>query len=103
MISFPEILFRLAVALILGAAVGFEREQKDHEAGLRTLALVSLGCALFTIIDVRLRRPRDLSPGRKQACVSGSLGTGQSDLRLIPMRNDTHSHLRAGRGAGTGR
>jgi putative Mg2+ transporter-C (MgtC) family protein len=51
MISFPEILLRLAVALILGAVVGFEREQKEHAAGLRTLALVSLGCALFTIIS----------------------------------------------------
>ena len=51
MISFPETLFRLAVALILGAVVGFEREQKEHAAGLRTLALVSLGCALFTIIS----------------------------------------------------
>ena len=51
MISFPEILFRLAVTLVLGAVVGFEREQKEHAAGLRTLALVSLGCALFTIIS----------------------------------------------------
>src|SRR6266567_9612720 len=51
MISFPEILLRLAVALLLGAVVGFEREQKEHAAGLRTLALVSLGCALFTIIS----------------------------------------------------
>ena len=51
MISFSETLFRLAVALILGAVVGFEREQKEHAAGLRTLALVSLGCALFTIIS----------------------------------------------------
>jgi putative Mg2+ transporter-C (MgtC) family protein len=51
MISFPEILLRLSVALILGAVVGFEREQKEHAAGLRTLALVSLGCALFTIVS----------------------------------------------------
>jgi putative Mg2+ transporter-C (MgtC) family protein len=51
MISFPQILLRLAVALLLGAVVGFEREQKEHAAGLRTLALVSLGCALFTIIS----------------------------------------------------
>ncbi len=51
MISFPVILLRLAVALLLGAVVGFEREQKEHAAGLRTLALVSLGCALFTIIS----------------------------------------------------
>ena len=34
MISFPEILLRLAVALLLGAVVGFEREQKEHAAGL---------------------------------------------------------------------
>ena len=51
MISFPEILLRLAVSLVLGAVIGFEREQKEHAAGLRTLALVSLGCALFTIIS----------------------------------------------------
>ncbi len=51
MISFPEILLRLVVALTLGAVVGFEREQKEHAAGMRTMALVSLGCALFTIIS----------------------------------------------------
>jgi putative Mg2+ transporter-C (MgtC) family protein len=51
MISFPEILLRLAVALLLGAVIGFEREQKEHAAGMRTLALVSLGSALFTIIS----------------------------------------------------
>ena len=49
--SFPVILLRLSVALLLGALVGFEREQKEHEAGIRTLALVSLGCALFTIVS----------------------------------------------------
>jgi len=51
MISFPTILLRLAVALALGALVGLEREQKEHGAGMRTLALVSLGSALFTIIS----------------------------------------------------
>lgn len=51
MISFPFILLRLAVALVLGAVIGFEREQKEHEAGMRTLALVSLGSALFTIVS----------------------------------------------------
>src|SRR6266496_4881333 len=51
MISFQVILLRLAVALLLGAVIGFEREQKEHSAGIRTIALVSLGCALFTIIS----------------------------------------------------
>ncbi len=51
MISFPIMLLRLAVALVLGAVIGFEREQKEHGAGMRTLALVSLGSALFTIVS----------------------------------------------------
>jgi len=51
MISFPTILLRLGVALILGSLVGLERESRDHEAGMRTNALVALGTALFTIIS----------------------------------------------------
>ena len=51
MISFPEILLRLGTALLLGALVGLERETSEHSAGIRTNALVALGCALFTIIS----------------------------------------------------
>jgi putative Mg2+ transporter-C (MgtC) family protein len=51
MISFPTILLRLSVALVLGTLVGLERESRDHEAGMRTNALVALGTALFTIIS----------------------------------------------------
>jgi uncharacterized membrane protein YhiD involved in acid resistance len=32
MISFPTILLRLGVALLLGAVIGFEREQKESAA-----------------------------------------------------------------------
>lgn len=51
MISFPTILLRLGVAVLLGAIIGLEREQRERGAGMRTLALVSLGSALFTIIS----------------------------------------------------
>ena len=51
MISFPTIMLRLVVAIALGAIVGFERERKEHGAGMRTIALVTLGSALFTIIS----------------------------------------------------
>jgi putative Mg2+ transporter-C (MgtC) family protein len=51
MISFPTILLRLGVALVLGAVVGFERELRYPAAGIRTLALVSLGSALFTLVS----------------------------------------------------
>ena len=50
-ISFSEVVMRLFVALLLGSVVGFERESDEQPAGLRTNALVSLGCALFTIIS----------------------------------------------------
>jgi putative Mg2+ transporter-C (MgtC) family protein len=51
MISFPEILLRLGIALLLGALVGLERETSEHTAGMRTNALVALGSALFTVIS----------------------------------------------------
>jgi putative Mg2+ transporter-C (MgtC) family protein len=51
MITFPTILLRLVVALVLGACVGWEREYNEHNAGIRTIALVALGTALFTIIS----------------------------------------------------
>jgi putative Mg2+ transporter-C (MgtC) family protein len=42
-----EMLGRLVVALVLGAAIGLEREYRGHEAGLRTSALVCVGAAFF--------------------------------------------------------
>jgi putative Mg2+ transporter-C (MgtC) family protein len=52
MISFPMMLFRLSVAIVLGGAVGLEREHRVHTAGMRTHALVALGSALFTLISI---------------------------------------------------
>jgi putative Mg2+ transporter-C (MgtC) family protein len=41
---------RLLVAAVLGGLVGFEREEHNKSAGLRTQMLVALGCALLVII-----------------------------------------------------
>jgi putative Mg2+ transporter-C (MgtC) family protein len=46
-----DVFARLALAGALGAAIGFERELREREAGLRTHLLVCLGSALFTIIS----------------------------------------------------
>jgi len=51
MISFPVLLLRLGLAIVLGLVVGLEREYHEHSAGMRTIALVTLGCALFTIVS----------------------------------------------------
>ena len=46
-----EIAVRLLLAAIFGLAVGYERRSADKPAGLRTLSLVRLGSAMFTIIS----------------------------------------------------
>jgi uncharacterized membrane protein YhiD involved in acid resistance len=40
---------RMIFATILGACIGFERKSQDRPAGLRTMSLVSLGSAIFTL------------------------------------------------------
>jgi putative Mg2+ transporter-C (MgtC) family protein len=46
-----EPLLRLVVGLVLGAAVGWERELQRMPAGFRTHALVGLGSAIFTVVS----------------------------------------------------
>lgn len=46
-----DIIYRLLLAALLGAILGFEREYVGKSAGLRTYMLVSLGSALFTILS----------------------------------------------------
>ncbi len=46
-----EIAARLLLAAVFGAAVGYERRSADKPAGLRTLSLVAVGAALFTIVS----------------------------------------------------
>ncbi len=46
-----EIAVRLLLAATFGSAVGYERRSADKPAGLRTLSLVCLGSAMFTIIS----------------------------------------------------
>ena len=50
-LSTTEALLRLLAAALLGGAIGFERELRDHEAGFRTHLIVSLGACVFTLIS----------------------------------------------------
>lgn len=45
-----EILVRLGVATLVGASIGLNRELRHKAAGLRTQALVALGCATATLV-----------------------------------------------------
>lgn len=53
-IDLPVIGARLLVAVLLGALIGFERELRNHPAGLRTHMLTALAAALFTIMTFEI-------------------------------------------------
>jgi putative Mg2+ transporter-C (MgtC) family protein len=48
-LPYDDVLLRLGVAVIAGATIGLDRELRGKAAGLRTLALVSLGSAVFVL------------------------------------------------------
>ncbi len=50
-----DIILRLVTAMILSSIIGLEREYYRKPAGLRTMALVGLGSALFTVASFRVR------------------------------------------------
>ncbi len=48
-LGYLDVFLRLGAAVLSGALIGFDREIRDKPAGLRTLTLVSLGSAVFTL------------------------------------------------------
>ena len=49
--NYLDLAIRLGFALLLGGAIGIEREYRVKEAGFRTHFLVALGSALFCIVS----------------------------------------------------
>ena len=49
-----EQIFRVVLATMLGAVIGFEREIKNKPAGFITFMLVSMGACLFALVQVNL-------------------------------------------------
>src|ERR1039458_7165312 len=52
-----ELILRLCLALLFGAIVGFEREYRSKAAGFRTITIITIGAALFTICSFKLGYP----------------------------------------------
>lgn len=44
------VVMRLGLAVVLGAAIGYERERRGKDAGLRTHMLVTLGATIFILV-----------------------------------------------------
>ncbi|NIP26526.1 MAG: MgtC/SapB family protein [Phycisphaerae bacterium] len=52
--DWPGDIFSIVLAIVLGAAIGVEREFSGKPAGLRTNILICLGAAIFTIISKQM-------------------------------------------------
>src|ERR687894_1168714 len=49
-----ELIERLCLSALLGAILGFEREWRQKNAGLKTNILIAMGSALFTLMSIDL-------------------------------------------------
>ncbi|RUM32297.1 MAG: MgtC/SapB family protein [Aquifex sp.] len=47
-----EAFLRIALAALLGAVIGLERERRKQPAGLRTHAVLSIGATLITLVSI---------------------------------------------------
>lgn len=91
LLTIPEfvVAVRLVVALLLGIAIGVEREISGHTAGIRTHALVTVGAALFVSMSYLLSLDAPTStfdPTRIASQVV--VGIGFIGAGVIIFRND---------------
>lgn len=49
-----EDMIKIAVAILCGGILGFEREYQNKSAGFRTIILITLGATIFTIVSQRI-------------------------------------------------
>jgi putative Mg2+ transporter-C (MgtC) family protein len=88
-----DLMMRLAVAMVLGALVGLERERLERAAGFRTHALVCVASALIMVVSTYgFAESAVLDPSRIAAQVVsgiGFLGAGVIILRKNTVRGLT--------------
>ena len=65
---------RAALALVLGACIGAERQWRQRGAGLRTNALVALGAALFELLAILIEGEHGADPTRIAAYIVSGVG-----------------------------
>ncbi len=65
-----ENMIKVGVAVFVGGVIGAEREFQDKAAGFRTIILITLGSALFTIFSLTM------DPGFTQTRIASNIVTG---------------------------
>ncbi|HKX54007.1 MAG TPA: MgtC/SapB family protein [Nitrosospira sp.] len=54
-VEFTRVILRLAIAAILGALLGLERQHSGKAAGVRTHMLVAVGAAIFVLVPQQMQ------------------------------------------------
>lgn len=67
-----EIVKRLCLSALLGGVLGFEREWRQKDAGLRTNILIAMGATIFTLMSIDL----SVSAGGDATRISSQIVTG---------------------------
>lgn len=68
--TFIENLIRLGMAVLVGGLIGAEREFQDKAAGFRTIILITIGSALFTMFSM------SMDPGFTRTRIAANIVTG---------------------------
>ena len=53
-VDMPEYILRIGLAFLLGGIIGFERQWRQKNAGLRTNTLVAIGSASYVLLSINL-------------------------------------------------
>lgn len=78
-ISFPVVIVRLVVSLVLGGIIGMERERHNQPAGFRTHTLICLGATMIMLLSIYVPQHAGSNvsggdPGRIAAQVVSGIG-----------------------------
>jgi putative Mg2+ transporter-C (MgtC) family protein len=65
-----EDIIKIGFAVLIGGVVGAEREFRDKAAGFRTIILITVGSALFTIFSI------SMDPGFTRTRIAANIVTG---------------------------
>ena len=101
-----ELILKLVLAILIGGAIGIERELRSKSAGFRTVMLICLGATLFTIFSMQIGA--HTSPDRIASNIVtgiGFLGAGvifRSDSRVNGITTAASIWLSAALGVGIG-
>ncbi|MBQ0015376.1 MAG: MgtC/SapB family protein [Bacteroidales bacterium] len=74
----PTALIRMGISIVLGMAIGLEREKHHHPAGIRTFMLICMGATLATLASIYICQTNtellNGDPGRIAAQVLTGVG-----------------------------